>query len=75
LHVKIKPKRRIVYVKKIRIKGARRYVQGFPSWQSKVEKYPIWFEFEDVVIPLSKYEEDESLKKALGNFKSEVIDE
>lgn len=62
-------------MEKIRIIGARRYVEGYPAWQPKVEKYPIWFEFEDVVIPLAKYEEDESLKKALENFESEVMGE
>lgn len=60
-------------MKKIRIKGARRYIQGYPPWQPKVEKYPIRFEFDDVVMPLAKYEEDESLKKTLGNFESEVF--
>lgn len=62
-------------MKKIRLIGARRYIQGYPPWQPKVEKYPIVFEGEDAVMPWAKYEEDENLKKAFKNFKSEITEE
>lgn len=62
-------------MKKIRLINARKYIQGFPSWQSKVEKYPIMFEGEDAVMPWAKFEEDENLKKVFKNFKFEIIDQ
>ncbi len=61
-------------MKKIRLIGARRYIQGYPSLQPKVEKYPIVFEYEDAVMPLAKYEEDENFKKTFGNFPYEIIE-
>ena len=62
-------------MKKIRLIGARKYLQGHPVYVSKCVKYPIVFEGEDALMPLSKYEEDENLKKVFGNFKSEIIGE
>lgn len=62
-------------VKKIRLIGARRYIQGYPPWQPKVEKYPIVFEYEDAVMPLAKYEEDENFKNTFENFPCEIIEE
>lgn len=57
----------------ILVVGARRYIQGSPMFQHKVEKYPIRFVGEDVLIPLDKYEEDEKLKELLKHFPSFIV--
>ncbi|MEM3550223.1 MAG: hypothetical protein QXV01_03940 [Candidatus Bathyarchaeia archaeon] len=53
--------------------GARQYIQGSPLFQHKVEKYPILFVGEDVLIPLNKYEEDKKLKEVLKPFPSFIV--
>jgi hypothetical protein len=53
--------------------GARKYIQGSPLFQHKVEKYPIKFIGEDVLIPLNKYDKDEKLKEILKPFPSFIV--
>lgn len=62
-------------MRKIRLVGARKYIQGYPPYQPKVQSYPIEFVGEDALIPLEKYEEDEKFKRTFENFPSYVIEE
>lgn len=62
-------------MKKIRLIGARKYIQGFPPYQPKVEKYKIEFEGDDAIIPLEKYEEDVQLKEVFSHFPSYIFEE
>jgi hypothetical protein len=62
-------------VKKVRIVGARRYIQGYPPFQHKVLSYPIEFVGEDALMPLEKYESDEKFKKIFEKFSTLIVEE
>lgn len=61
-------------MKKIQLEGARKYIQGYPPYQQKVQSYPIEFDGEDALMPLEKYEKDEKLRQTFKDFKKHIIE-
>lgn len=62
-------------MRKIRLIGARRYIQGFPPYQPKVDSYPIEFAGEDALLPIEKYEGDEQFKETFKHFRTQMVEE
>lgn len=64
-----------VIVKKIRLIGARKYIQGSPYFQPLVEKENIVFSEEDVILPLEKFEENKKFREACSKFKYQIFED